>query len=86
MGKCLGSLDVATTGSVQTMVASPYLSPTTAKIESVLGEFGKTDYNATVTPFHSGSIIDYIPHDGVTPNSKKPNKLIKPYQWLGGGG
>jgi hypothetical protein len=49
----------------------------------MLDKFGMADCNATATPFHSGSVIDCIPHDGINPDAKP--KLIKPYQRLVGG-
>jgi hypothetical protein len=54
----------------------------TAKIEALLDKFGMDDYNATASPYRSGTVIDRIPKDGVDP-AHKP-KLVKTYQRLTG--
>jgi hypothetical protein len=55
----------------------------TAKIESMLDDLGMTDCNPVKSPYWSGFVIDSIPHDGVTPESKQ--ELVKPYQRAVGG-
>jgi hypothetical protein len=55
----------------------------TAKIESMLEEFGMLDCNATQSPYRSGMVIDRIPKDSLPPEEKQ--HIVKPYQRLVGG-
>jgi hypothetical protein len=55
----------------------------TAKIEAMLDDLGMSDCNPVKSPYRSGLVIDSIPHDGVTPESKQD--LVKPYQRAVGG-
>ena len=55
----------------------------TAKIESMLDQFGLTDCNLVLNVYRSGFPIDRLPDNGVDPEDKK--ELVKQYQSLVGG-
>ena len=55
----------------------------TAKIESMMDEFGMADSNPAPSPYRSGMAIDRIESDGVDPSRKIP--LVKQFQRMVGG-
>jgi hypothetical protein len=55
----------------------------TAKIEAMLEDLQMTDCNPVKSPYRSGMVIDSIPCDGASPESKMD--IVKPYQRVVGG-
>jgi hypothetical protein len=55
----------------------------TAKIKAMLKDLDLLDCNLVKSLYRSGLVIDSIPHDGASPESKMD--LVKPYQCAVGG-